>query len=100
MSPISSLALVTNRSSIASPLRQLFTLYPFLDVEGNASTPPSSPVPSEQPVATDSRSPVMGFVPPSFNNEGTMLCVSTTGEQPEWVQTGHRHLHIKIKAVN
>jgi len=27
--------------------RQLFTLYPFLDVEGNASTPPISPVPFE-----------------------------------------------------
>ncbi|KAK4832696.1 hypothetical protein QYF61_025157 [Mycteria americana] len=67
-SPISSLALVTNRSSIASPLRQLFTLYPFLDVEGDASSPPSSPVPSEQPVAIDSHTPVMGFVPPSFSN--------------------------------
>ncbi|KAM9265003.1 keratin, type II cytoskeletal 75-like [Morus bassanus] len=47
--------------------RQLFMLYPFLGVEGNASTLPSSPVPPEQPVAIDSRTPVMGFVPPSFS---------------------------------
>lgn len=29
------------------------------------------------------------------DEEGTVLC-----QQPEWVQTGHGHLHIKIEAVN
>ncbi|PKU45301.1 hypothetical protein llap_4404 [Limosa lapponica baueri] len=48
--------------------RQLFTLYPFLDAEDNPSPPPSPPVPSEQPAAIDSCTPVMGFVLPSFNN--------------------------------
>jgi len=47
---------------------QLFTLYRFLDIEGNASTSFSLPVPSEEPVAIDSHTPVMGFVPPSFSN--------------------------------
>ncbi|KAK4806147.1 hypothetical protein QYF61_001073 [Mycteria americana] len=47
---------------------QLFTIYPFLDVEGNTSAPPSLPVPSEQPVAIDSCTPVMGFIPPGFSN--------------------------------
>ncbi|KAK4815818.1 hypothetical protein QYF61_007427 [Mycteria americana] len=68
MSLISSLALVTIRSSIASPQGPLFTLYPFLDIDGNTSVPPSPPVPSEQPVAIDSHTPVMGFVPPGFSN--------------------------------
>ncbi|KAK4833064.1 hypothetical protein QYF61_027726 [Mycteria americana] len=67
MSLMSSLALVTIRSSIASPQGQLFTLYPFLDIEGNTSAPPSLPVSSEQPVAIDSHTPVMGFVPPGFS---------------------------------
>lgn len=49
--------------------RQLFTIYPFLDVEGNTVAPPSLPVPFEQLVAIDScRTSVMGFIPPSFNN--------------------------------
>jgi len=46
---------------------QLFTLYLFLDVEGNISTPLSPPVHSEQPVAIDSHAPVMGFVLPIFS---------------------------------
>jgi len=39
--------------------RHLFTLYPFLDVKGKASVPPSLPVGSEQPVAINSCTPVM-----------------------------------------
>ncbi|KAK4818677.1 hypothetical protein QYF61_017422 [Mycteria americana] len=60
----------------ASP-GQLFTLYPFLDIEGNTSVPPSVPVPSEQPVAI---TPVMGFVPPGFSNGNqlTRACKTTT----------------------
>ena len=53
--------------------RQLFTLYPFLNVEGNASAPPSLPVPSEQPVAIDSCTPVMGFIPLSFSKGHSLL---------------------------
>jgi len=53
--------------------RQLFTIYPFLDIEGNIFTPPSSPVPSEQPVAIDSHTLVMGFVTPSFSNDNEVL---------------------------
>lgn len=48
--------------------RQLFTLNPLLDVEGNPSISPSSPVSSEQAVAINSDTPVMGFIPPSFSN--------------------------------
>jgi len=35
--------------------RQLFTFYPFLDIEGNASPPSSSPVPSEWPSGISGR---------------------------------------------
>lgn len=45
--------------------RQLFILYPFLDLEDNPFTPPSSPVLPEQPVAIKSCIPVLGFIPPS-----------------------------------
>ena len=41
--------------------RQLFTLYWFLDVEGNASTTLSPSVPSEQPVAVGSHASVVGY---------------------------------------
>lgn len=40
----------------------------FLAVEGNPSTPLSSPAPSEQLAVTDSLTPVTEFVLPSFNN--------------------------------
>jgi len=40
---------------------------PSIDVKGNTSIPPSSPVPAEQPLAIGSRSLVMEFVPPSFS---------------------------------
>jgi len=52
---------------------QLFTFYPFLDINGNASAPPSLPVPSEQPVAIDSRTPDMGFVPSSFSKGNQVI---------------------------
>jgi len=47
--------------------RQLFTLSPFLAIEGNPSSPPSSSVPSKQPAAIDSCTPAMGLIPPSFS---------------------------------
>lgn len=48
--------------------RQLFTMYPFLDVEGNTVAPPSSPVPVDQLVAIDSLcTSLVGFIPPSFS---------------------------------
>jgi len=47
---------------------QLFAPCPFLDREGNACAPLSPSVPCEQPVAIDSYTPVMGFIPPSFSN--------------------------------
>jgi len=52
---------------------QLFTLYLFLDVERNASTPLSLPVPPEYPVAIDSHTPVMGFIPQSFSKGNQMV---------------------------
>ncbi|XP_010135843.1 PREDICTED: uncharacterized protein LOC104494676, partial [Buceros rhinoceros silvestris] len=39
-----------------------------LHTEGNIISPPSSPVPSEHPVAINSCTPVMGFIPPRFSN--------------------------------
>lgn len=48
--------------------RQIFTPYSFLDTEDDVPAPLSSPVTSEQPVAIDSYTPVMEFIPPGFSN--------------------------------
>jgi len=53
---------------VAILLGELLTLYSFLDVGGNSSSSPSSPLPSEQLVAVDSQAPVMRIIPPGFND--------------------------------
>lgn len=47
---------------------QLLTFYSFLDVEGNASSSPSWPVPSELLVAIDIHTTVVGIIPPDFSD--------------------------------
>lgn len=55
---------------------KFFTLYFILNVEGNVSTPPSLPVPSEQLVAVNSYIPVMGIILPGFS-DGNYITVFT-----------------------
>ena len=52
---------------------QLFTFYSFPDVDSNTSTPPSSPVPSEQLVAVDSHTPVVRIIPPGLGDSNYIM---------------------------
>ena len=54
---------------------QLFTLYSFLDVEGNAFPPPFSPVPSEQLVVVDSYTPIVEVILPGFSNGNYVMTI-------------------------
>lgn len=56
---------------MATVQAQLSTVYPFPDIEDNVPTPPSTPAPSEQPVAVDSCTAVMGFISSNFSNTYT-----------------------------
>jgi len=56
----------------AIPQGQLFTLYSFLNVEDNASSP-SSPVHSELLVAIDTHTPVMEIVSPGFGDDNYIM---------------------------
>jgi len=50
-----------------------FTLYSFWDVEGNAPSLPSLPVPSEQLLAINSHIPVVGIILPDFGDGNYIL---------------------------
>lgn len=56
-------------------LRQLFTIYSFLNVESNPAAPWYPLGPSDQVVAIHSHTSVMGFIPPNFSkgNQGIAL---------------------------
>ena len=49
---------------------QLLTFYSFLDVEGNASSSPSSPI---QLAVVDSHMPVVGIIPPVFSDSNYIM---------------------------
>ena len=70
---------------------QLITIYLLPNIEGNSSSLPTLPIPSEEPVAFNQSIPIMGFIPPRFHDSNQIIifqvhygfCMVTVESWPE-----------------
>ena len=53
--------------------RELLTVYPLFDIEGNSPTLPTSPIPSKEPIPISGSIPVVGVIPPCFCDSNKVI---------------------------